>query len=564
MKVLPIALLFLLLIPIVFADEDLHDPIFEGKTKTQDPFVAAGNNFTFSYEPVQDKVFVVTPASSLIVKNGQCNTNQIFMVCVDLVEQKNDTNRTYFDYEVTARIYQLKKSLEVTGFMSKAQIYPGEDVDFHIRIFNPNSYEAKDAYFVQPLDGFEIISNRVCEIEQNSFVWRGTLPPFYVINCNATLRGLIPGEYLLKPNISFYNVFFNDLKNPAVGNVTILPRQLSFEINQTNLSEINVPYSLRLGITNLNAVEAIKSKITFDLPRTVSVLEPKEGANNELHIFATEIDIAPNSTREIELIISPSVEGMIPIKYSIDYQLLDFQSKYEGIEFLNVSEPKPQIQFGVEEDKIQEGKEFVFVTKVINPAREKYFFDIKAWLSVEDNEDFEGSVTNLKPKESYSLIISKIKVNSNSTHIKQMNDSIRMNLSYSYEIDGMNRKGFIPISIIIPEKKVIANVPFETVKLSSSNTTLQEFTKNEIVWLHDTSVLNSSMKDFNYTKAPVENQTKAAEINQSSSNITPYEEEPKFFNKKRLIYIILGTTGLIALVGVGGFIYSVNKKNKEF
>ena len=46
--------------------EDLTDPIFDEKTRTQIPFQAKGENFTFSYEPSQDKVFVQTPASSLI------------------------------------------------------------------------------------------------------------------------------------------------------------------------------------------------------------------------------------------------------------------------------------------------------------------------------------------------------------------------------------------------------------------------------------------------------------------------------------------------------------------
>ena len=559
----------------VFAQETANDPIFNAKTRTQIPFVVNGENFTFSYAPEQDKVFVMTPASSLIVKNHQCNTNQIFMVCIDGVDQLNITNRTYFDYEVTAKIYQLKKSLEVKGTLSKSEIYPGQEIGLQFSIRNPNSYEAKDVYFVQSLDKFEVITHHFCGTEGNSLFWKGNLQPYSSISCNATLKGLVPGYHILVSNITFYNVFFKDSKNPVIGNTTVHPKQLLFFINHTNISEINVPYKILFGLQNLHGTETIETQTDFDFPRSVEVIEPKEGADNELHTFSYAAKIPPNLSIRKELVVSANAPGIIPIKYNLNYRLTekDISDSQYDISFWKVREPKPLVQFGIETEKIEPGKDFVFVVKISNPADFKYFYDISAILKVEENEKSEGSVTNLKPKESYSIVTSRIRVPFNASVLASMNNSIRVNLSYDYLIDGQKKSLFFSLIVGIPEKRIVfLSEKVTVVSLSSSktagtgiNTSIEQFTRNKTIVLENPYEFNSSQRQINYSKLPEQNESAVRnETTENQDKISEYETEGGFLSGKRLMYILVGIGAVTLLVIMGGLFYFSRKKNDGF
>src|SRR3989338_5996075 len=107
--VLLLCLLYVLLLPTVFAEEEL---VYSGTIESGKSIDVDGTNFEFIIDSQSSKVHVEVDLSGLIIESGDCRVKETFNICIKNISFSYRNYEQWYDvYSALVDIYQAKSSL---------------------------------------------------------------------------------------------------------------------------------------------------------------------------------------------------------------------------------------------------------------------------------------------------------------------------------------------------------------------------------------------------------------------------------------------------------------------
>lgn len=417
--------------PLVFAETE----IFKGKVITDTDKTIDDNIFRFRYDENSNKVFVQTPAASLIVDNGACKSGNVFRVCINSANfsYKNITTYQYY-YELGVAVYKLTGSLATSATLTPSTLLQSETAEFKITMANPTDFEIADIAYSHDLSQFFIKEANGCALNGNRITWQGSLQSKYDKVCTAAIIAEKEGTYNLIGNLSYFNGFETEKKEISLA-AKVLPKQLKVDYIVDKGIEVKKPFYMNLSLQNLNQDKEINLAATIELPGNIILLEDAHGFSRDANTLKLSSTLEPASTKDYSLYLEAASSGANPIKQKYDYTIKNIQDTIENDTFINVLEPKPVINFSAEyaEPKAQK---FIVLAKIKNPSEIHEITNIKARLYVPYNNEITQTLNKLLPNESYQIISNTLIIPENASILLQPgNKSINLTLSIEYRIN---------------------------------------------------------------------------------------------------------------------------------
>ncbi len=418
--------------PLVLAETE----IFKGKVITDTDKVIDDNIFRFRYDENSNKVFVQTPATSLIVDNGACKSGNVFRVCINSANfsYKNITTYQYY-YELDVVVYKLTGSLTTNMTLTPSTLLQSETAEFKITITNPTDFEITNIAYSHDISQFFIKEVNGCTLNGNKITWQGSLQSKYDKVCTATIISEKEGTYNLIGNLSYFNDFETEKKTLSLA-AKVLPKQLKVDYIIDQGIEVKKPFYINLSLQNLNSDEEIDLVTTLELPSNIVLLKDVPSFSKDFNILKLSSTLDPSSTIDYSLYLEASSSGTNPIKQKYDYTIKNIQDTIENDTFINVLEPIPIINFSAEYVEFTPTQKFIVLAKIKNPSEIYEITDIKARLYVPYNNEITQTLNKLLPNETYSIISNTLTIPENADILLQSgNKSIKLNLSIEYKLN---------------------------------------------------------------------------------------------------------------------------------
>ena len=332
MRNLATFLLILILLPFALAETE----IFSGKVITDTDKEIDGEIFKFRYDDVGNKVFVQTPATNLIVANGECKSNNIFRVCINSANfsYKNITTYVYY-YELDAEIYKLTGSLSTNSSVTLDSILQGEPIDLSVTIKNPTDLDATGIMLRYDFAPFQIIEAKGCVLNGQQMEWNGSLKPKYDKTCTATIMSNTEGEYKLIGNLSYFNGFDTEEKKTDEITITVLPHQLKVSKFVDNNTEVDKPFYLNFSLQNIHASEEISGLSTINLPKHVSLIKDNPVFDKNEKTLKRSFTLKPNQSVSYSLNLEKTSQGTEPIIHKFAYTIKSLSFAIESNTFVD-------------------------------------------------------------------------------------------------------------------------------------------------------------------------------------------------------------------------------------
>ncbi|MBI3026498.1 hypothetical protein HYY70_00140 [Candidatus Woesearchaeota archaeon] len=434
-----VALFFLILVlflPLVYSETK----IFSGKVITDTDKVIDGKTFKFIYEQKNDKVFVQTPSTNLIVANGDCKSNNAFRVCINGANFSHKNTTTYINYyEIDASIYQLAGGLSASSKISSSTLLPGESAELTITIENPTDYDISSILLSYELQDFYVQEVKNCMLNENSILWRGTLKSKYDKICTAIIIPKKEGTLNLAGNLTYFNIFENQVYLINATKVTVLPKQLKISQFIDTYLEVNHPFYLNTSLQNIDRNETMEVSINVDLPSNIAILKEYEGFSKDFNILRRSIKLGPSSIFNYSFYLMAMSEANTSIKHYHQYTIRGTTDTIENKTLISPAESTLSANFSSEYTEITPGQDFIVVAKISNPSKFQEFTNVKAKLTAPFNHQAQQNLTKLSSGESYTIINSTLSMPKDLGLEPLENNTIKINLSIEYNFAGISK-----------------------------------------------------------------------------------------------------------------------------
>ncbi|MBI2653652.1 hypothetical protein HYX02_02460 [Candidatus Woesearchaeota archaeon] len=530
---------FVLAIPVAIAESQ----IFSGKVLTDTDKIIEGGIFRFNYDINNDKVFVQTPSTGLIVDNGACKSNNIFKICINKANfsYRNSTTWVYY-YDVDATIYKLTGSLSPTSKAGSTTLLQNEQTEFSIIITNPTDFEITGIDYRQDLSPFIIAQVKGCSLDGTQISWQGSLKSKFDKTCTAIIIAEKDGTFSLSGNLTYFNGYETEKKTTDTLTVKVLPDQLKIGRIVDNYTEAKKPFYMNMSLQNINKEEKMGSSITIELPNNMVLLENIEGFDKEFNTLKHNIILEPDSYFNYTMYLEASSESKAPIKQKFVYSLKGIQDVTENETFVNATEPKPVINFSTYNPEITPGEKFVVIAKIQNPSRFNEITDIQAKLTAPYSNEVVERLNKLKPNETYAIISNTLALPSDALFDK----TIKLELCIEYKFFGVLKS----INKTLEIKIKSTSEAIKPIDETKANTTA----KNEPLELNKTEQTIATQAPDNKTSE--EPQAQQLESQAKRPDLVNID----FLNKSN-IRIIVAVLAIILLVPA--IIVAIRKRKKE-
>ena len=505
--------------------------IFSGIIITDTNKVIDGGTFRFSYDQVSDKVFVQTPATNMIIENGECKSNSYFRVCINSANFSYKNVTTYQDYySIDTVIYRLTGGLNISSKISSSHLLPGESAELTITIDNPANFDITKISYEGDLSSFSVSKVTGCSFDGTKITWQGSLKSKYNIDCVVTLTATNPGTYNLAGTVSYFNGLQTDKATNTLA-ITVLPRQLGVTQTIDKNIEIMNPFYLNISLQNINEEETIDVFVIITLPSNMLLLKDPAGFTINGNTLRLTTILDQDTNKNYSLYLEAKSEGNSLIKQKYDYTIKNVRDVIENNTFANVFEPKPVVNFSSEFAKVKPGQKYIIVAKITNPSLAHEFREINAKLIDQYGTRVEQSLAKLAPNETYAIISNTLIAPENSA-LKSTN--ITLNLTIDYKLDKISKSFSKSFDIEVNQRSI------------------------------NTIPSSSPVKSETFTQQAKENKTLAGSTANETKQITNVTlASSSFFDRKRVIYIVIGVVGLFIIVTIAGKLRKKWKPSKH-
>jgi len=403
--------------------------IFSGTIITGQNKVIDGNTFKFNYDEASNKTFVQTPAQSLIVKNGECNSNGIFKVCVSSASYYDRNITTYETYyQISTTISKLTGSLSAATTSTNYNLLQGESANITVTLANPTDLDLSNILYSESIPDFTIISVNGCVLKDDKISWSGPLQAGYKKTCIIEAIAGKNGTYNMAGTLNYFDGFEKENKSTDTLTISVLPVQLAINQLVDGNIEILRPFYMNATLKNINPAESMDVSVDINLPRNFILLNKMDGFSRDEGSLRSDFRLGPGSAFNYSLYLKADAESKIPITQAINYRIKGLKYTINNDVFVKAPEPKPLINI-TSGSEPGYGQEFIIVAKVRNPSQFYELSNLNARLTSPNNNAVEQQLKKLAPNESAVIISSTLsapKKDDIST------DTIQLNLSIDY------------------------------------------------------------------------------------------------------------------------------------
>ncbi len=448
------------LIQIAYADTQ----IFSGKVITDQDKVIEDGIFRFKYDEPANKVYAITPSTSMIIDVGACKNNDLFRICV--------TNATYYDknittyvyyYEVVLTVYKLTGSLSPTSIVDSNTLLPNEPTIFKITINNPTDFDIRKIIYKEDFYPFQISEVTGCSSSNTQILWEGTLKPRYDKICTAKLITDTAGTYILKGNLSYFNGYETKNETTDSVSITVLPKQLKVIRKIDNNTEINQPFYINYSVQNVHQTEKIESSMALEASSNIKIIEFKPYLNRYGNTLTQTLLLDPGKAFNFSLYLEQISAGDALIKEKYPYSIKTAFDTIENYTIISAPEVRPNVEFISEFLEVKPDQKFIVAAKLSNPSKIYELTDIEATLNAPPSDKVIRTLSKLLPNQNYTII---------SSILTAPQDSFKLDLSIKYTFNGA--ANYVNSSSEIKVKQEQENISVETTTETPSIETISE------------------------------------------------------------------------------------------
>lgn len=419
----------LLLIPIAAAETE----IFSGSVITGRDVNVQGSNFQFIYDEPSNQAYVQNPVQNLIIKNGECKSNNVFRICI--------TNASYYDrnvttyvtyYKVETAIYKLTGSLSASHSITNDKLLFGESANITITITNPTELEVSNIKYNETISNFTLFNVQGCSLNENTMSWSGNLQSKYDKKCTAAIIGEKDGTYKLAGSLSYFNGFDTEKKATDTLTFSVLPKQLQANKQIDKHIEMNQPFYINTSLQNINHDEKIDAIVTITLPSNVALLNKVAGFSKNLNVLDATFRLDPGDYFNYSLHLKADSSSNEPVKENFDYIIKGIHDNIENDTLPKIIEPKPIIDLKSESYNLTPGQKFIIYAALKNPSMIYELTNIKATLNAPFNSEVQQNLDKLLPNESYSIISNTLVAPKS---FDELNGKFSVNLIVEYKFE---------------------------------------------------------------------------------------------------------------------------------
>lgn len=425
---------FIFLLPVSLAETK----IFSGKVITDIDKVIDGKTFRFSYAENTDKMFIQTPAASIIVENGNCKSGDMFRVCVNSVNfsYKNVSTYKYY-YEANVDVYELTGSLSAKSKSSKTELLQGEESAFEITLTNPTNFDMTNIIYEENLTPFFVKYVSGCSLEDSRISWQGSLKSNYDKTCTATIVAQQKeGNYNLKGKLSYYNRLKTENITTDTLTIKVLPKRLKAISFIDNYIEVKHPFHLNISLQNMDKEQRLEISSTIEFPSSINIKKADSAFAVSNKIFTLRTTIDPSASKNFSFYLEAESTVTDSINQKFSYTLNNVFDGFENSSLVEIFEPKPFINISSEYAEITPGQKFIVVASIKNPSKFHEITNIQADLSASYNESIKQNLDKLAPNETYSLFSHTLTAPQELQSSKSLNQTITLNMSIGYYLGG--------------------------------------------------------------------------------------------------------------------------------
>ena len=412
--------LFLILIPVAFAQDDL---IRKGWYRTDDSIVVDDISMLV-YVGETDNILLKFDSRIKALDIGDCTTIDSIKVC--LTDTRDGDNRQAY-----IEIYRIEPDILIKRQFSKTAFFIGEEVDVSVEIENRGSNEAKNIRYedIFPYGINVIDANSPAYLSNNSVYWTGSLNPGETETLEYTIQAVKEIDIYQRAQVL-------DSISVFSGRVRLRPKscyEFSSRLNTTNTT-IGNTIGLNLTLTN-KCDDDVEAVVDIILPDGLDV----KGIQKTDGIYRWRTILNKDDTDMLEIEIFPFYSFVLefPIKIAATYNEVTYETEFS--ESFEIQKPKLVLRTNIddinqtEEDehelekdanqreelviKIQKPNKNIFFENINVTAYTNMEFDngrktVSALFSRLDTEDnvnaifTELNTPDVETKKSYYVILS--------------------------------------------------------------------------------------------------------------------------------------------------------------
>ena len=512
--------IFFFMLVILSAIASAETKLFSGDLITGTDKVIDGKTFKFIYDAQSDKVFAQTPATNLIIENGQCKSNNLFNICINKANFSHKDMATYvYYYKLNVDINQIGGSLSASVKATPSEILQGESSDLKIILTNQNDFEIKGIQFEYSAPDFFIKDVAGCFLDINNIKWSGSLKPKEDKTCTATIVAEKEGTHNLAGKLKYFNLYGNESKAIEPVSIIVLPKQLKFKQTIDKNIKVKQPFYLNISLENTHKTEDMKIDVTFDIPRNIVVRKDFPSLENNFNVLRRKSTLKPGAIENYSLYLDVQSEEEYTITKRFAYVIMGVEDAIEDKTLIGLLEQKPIIDFTSESAEVSPGQKFNVIAKIKNPSLIYEMKDINADLYATYNNKTGQKLSKLNPGQEYAIINNTLTAPSNEDLAKSGNKTIKLKLNIEY-----NSKN--------ATKSLESTLELKIIQEASNKTAAVIETKNQSV--------NKTSEAFAIKDLP--------------------KQKPKqgFFNKEILFFIIMVLASFLAV-----FFVIINVKRRK-
>jgi hypothetical protein len=388
-----VILSLILVYPVLAAEKNL----FSGTLNSGESKIVDGK--TLSLSLAGEKVLINFDAISMILKNGECKSFELYKLCVTSIDASFSAGIT-----LTASVGEINTHQTITP---KKDFYLiGDSIEVKINITNTGDWNINNLKFEEDLSAFQIDSVSGCKLEGSLIKLETSLGKGSFTECKFRIKTLNTGKFILLGKIDYFNG--NEQKSQKVDdNIKVIEYKLELKNNLKDTYKIGEKSSVDFSLINNYPYDLDINFMKFDL-QGINLLGSSLviGANRDLFRWTGKIkgNSTLNFTLNIEL-ISPNNQFDI----IVNHKYINFvkEDKFTLKLFTHTGEPHIRIS-----DITNNSLIFYFK----NPNLDLNFKNVKFTVSSDlGNINKEYNFDNLKPNELKEIKIDLIGNNDRSS-----------------------------------------------------------------------------------------------------------------------------------------------------
>ncbi len=447
------------------------ESVYSGTVEDGDSVNISGHIFGFRIDSVSSKVYVEIDISGIIIANGECKAKEGFDICVKNVSStfKRDNITGLIIYKALLDVSQIKSRLDVTNTIEQNNLLIGEETIAELAIENTADVVAEGVIATINIPpSISVTDAEGCKKIFDNLVFEGNVHPTQIRKCTYKIKGLSPGDFELKANISFFDGIeqISELSNTLTIGVYNYSLRISPKLNKSKFN-IQEKFNLTVDIENINDQYDLTVTIfNIKIPEKLLLIKkPKDTSGND-RIISWSGSLESGEKKSFVIGFQSQKTGNHSIPIEASYKISTFMRTVKNNPYVEVYCDCPYINSDFSQQIVAPDQRVTLKSILVNPSPIHHFRNVKfSYITnVPNIQNFSRVYSDIKPYESIAIFNSPITA-------PQLGEVYHFNITAIYESAASQ--------IFVVKDKIIIKIPEEEIPIVEEKTGVEEQQETE-------------------------------------------------------------------------------------